>query len=249
MGSHWRPLGSIRLLSSCGTTRKARTTAATASLPSVRDPGEKCGPMARMPTNAEAHSTTVTTMAATPRAFTGVGAAAGEARGWRAGLVEGMSQMYGCCRHRTGGNRPCGCPRARMRTKSSPSVPGRDTPRLVRKIIWIALALIVLGGVAWYAIFAATKPQQAAPPAADAGQLVRADSHRLTAPAEEKAQLVEFLDFECPSCGAVHPFVEELKAEFGDRITFVNRYFPLSAHPNSGQAALAAEAAAQQGQY
>ena len=132
---------------------------------------------------------------------------------------------------------------------SSPSAPGRDTPRLVRKIIWIALALIVLGGVASYAIFAATKPQQAAPPAADAGQLVRADSHRLTAPAEEKAQLVEFLDFECPSCAAVHPFVEELKAEFGDRITFVNRYFPLSAHPNSGQAALAAEAAAQQGQY
>ncbi|WP_224024662.1 thioredoxin domain-containing protein [Arthrobacter sp. NicSoilC5] len=131
----------------------------------------------------------------------------------------------------------------------SPSAPGRDTPRLVRKIIWIALALIVLGGVAWYAIFAATKPQQAAPPAAGAEQLVRADSHRLTAPAEEKAQLVEFLDFECPSCGAVHPFVEELKAEFGDRITFVNRYFPLSAHPNSGQAALAAEAAAQQGQY
>ena len=132
---------------------------------------------------------------------------------------------------------------------SSPSAPGRDTPRLLRKIIWIALALIVLGGVAWYAIFAATKPQQAAPPAADAGQLVRADSHRLTAPAEEKAQLVEFLDFECPSCAAVHPFVEELKAEFGDRITFVNRYFPLSAHPNSGPAALAAEAAAQQGQY
>ena len=132
---------------------------------------------------------------------------------------------------------------------SSPSVPARDTPRLVRKIIWIALAVIVLGGVAWYAIFTATKPQQAALPAAGAEQLVRADSHRLTTPAEEKAQLVEFLDFECPSCGAVHPFVEELKAEFGDRITFVNRYFPLSAHPNSGQAALAAEAAARQGQY
>jgi protein-disulfide isomerase len=132
---------------------------------------------------------------------------------------------------------------------ASPSVPARDTPRLVRKITWMALAAIVLGGVAWYAIFTATKPQQVASPAAGAEQLVRADSHRLTAPAEEKAQLVEFLDFECPSCAAVHPFVEELKAEFGDRITFVNRYFPLSAHPNSGQAALAAEAAAQQGQY
>jgi protein-disulfide isomerase len=131
----------------------------------------------------------------------------------------------------------------------SPLAPARDTPRLVRKIIWIALAVVVLGGVAWYALFTATKPQQSAAPSAGPEQLVRADSHRLTAPREEKAQLVEFLDFECPSCAAVHPFVEELKAEFGDRVTFVNRYFPLSAHPNSGQAALAAQAAAQQGQY
>ncbi|UKA67288.1 DsbA family protein [Arthrobacter sp. FW306-05-C] len=131
----------------------------------------------------------------------------------------------------------------------SPQVPARDTPRLIRRIMWIAMAVIVLGGVAWYALFAATKPPQSASPAAGQEQLVRADSHRLTAPPEEKGQLVEFLDFECPSCGAVHPFVEELKAEFGDRITFVNRYFPLSAHPNSGQAALAVEAAAQQGQY
>jgi protein-disulfide isomerase len=132
---------------------------------------------------------------------------------------------------------------------SSPQAPARNTPRLVRKIIWILLAVIVVGGVAWYALFTATKPRQAAAPAAGMEQLVRADSHRLTTPREEKAQLVEFLDFECPSCGAIHPFVEELNAEFGDRITFVNRYFPLSAHPNSGQAALAAEAAAQQGQY
>jgi protein-disulfide isomerase len=65
----------------------------------------------------------------------------------------------------------------------------------------------------------------------------------------EKAQLVEFLDFECPSCGSIHPVVEELKTEFGDRITFVHRHFPLTMHPNSGQAALAAEAAAQQGRY
>jgi protein-disulfide isomerase len=43
--------------------------------------------------------------------------------------------------------------------------------------------------------------------------------------------------------------VEELKKEFGDRITFVNRYFPLPGHRNSGTAALAVEAAAQQGQY
>lgn len=131
---------------------------------------------------------------------------------------------------------------------SSPA-PTRNTARLVRTIIWIVLAITVIGGAAWYAVFAASRPQQAAPAIPGAEQLVRADSHRLTSPAVEKAQLVEFLDFECPSCGSIHPVVEELKAEFGDRITFVHRHFPLSAHPNSGQAALAAEAAGQQGQY
>ncbi|WP_458780874.1 DsbA family protein [Arthrobacter sp. D3-16] len=127
--------------------------------------------------------------------------------------------------------------------------PPRDTARLVRKVLWIVLAAVVVAGVVWYAMLTLGKSQQSAPPAPGAEQLVRADSHRLTSPAVEKAQLVEFLDFECPSCGSIHPVVEEFKAEFGDRITFVHRHFPLSAHPNSGQAALAAEAAAQQGQY
>jgi hypothetical protein len=42
------------------------TTAAIANRPSVREPGEKLGPTARMPTKAEAHSTTVMMTAATP---------------------------------------------------------------------------------------------------------------------------------------------------------------------------------------
>ncbi|VXC33140.1 DSBA-like thioredoxin domain protein [Arthrobacter sp. 9AX] len=125
----------------------------------------------------------------------------------------------------------------------------RDMAGPVRKVIWIVLAAVVVAGVAWYTVLTLGKPQQSAPPAPGAEQLVRAESHRLTSPAVEKAQLVEFLDFECPSCGSIYPVVEEFQAEFGDRITFVHRHFPLSAHPNSGQAALAAEAASQQGKY
>lgn len=128
-------------------------------------------------------------------------------------------------------------------TTSSP-----DTAKRIRLVIWILLAVIVVGGAAWYALLTSNKPSQD-PPVAGSEQLIRTDSHRLTTPAVEKAQLVEFLDFECEACRSVHPFVEELKQEFGDRITFVSRYFPLSSHPNSGQAALAVEAAAQQGKF
>jgi protein-disulfide isomerase len=116
-------------------------------------------------------------------------------------------------------------------------------------VLWILIGVILGGGLIWYAVFAASKPSpEAVQPAADA-QLVREDSHRVTAPATEKAQLVEFLDFECESCRAAVPLVEELKKEYGDRVTFVNRYFPLPGHRNSGTAALAVEAAAQQGKY
>jgi protein-disulfide isomerase len=132
-------------------------------------------------------------------------------------------------------------------TTTAPAPP--DPAKKIRLVLWILLGVIVAAGVIWYAVFTATKPAPPAPqPAADA-QLVREDSHRVTAPATEKAQLVEFLDFECESCRAAQPLVEELKKEFGDRITFVNRYFPLPGHRNSGTAALAVEAAAQQGQY
>jgi len=124
-----------------------------------------------------------------------------------------------------------------------------DSARRVRIAIWILLAAIVGVGVVWYAVFTANKPAPAAPLAAADARLVREDSHRITNPATAKAQLVEFLDFECESCRAAEPLVEELKKEYGDRITFVHRYFPLPGHRNSGTAALAVETAAQQGKY
>ena len=132
-------------------------------------------------------------------------------------------------------------------TKPNPTP--SDTAKKIRLVLWILLAAIVAAGLVSFAALTASGPApEGAQPAASA-QLVRGDSHRLTSPAVEKAQLVEFLDFECESCRAAHPLVEELKKEYGDRITFVNRYFPLPGHRNSGTAALAVEASAQQGKY
>lgn len=133
------------------------------------------------------------------------------------------------------------------KTKTSP--PSMDTAKKARVFIWVLLAVLVAVGVIWYTVFTLNKPAPAAPTPVAEAQLVREDSHRVTSPATEKAQLVEFLDFECEACLAAQPVVEELKKEFGDRITFVNRYFPLPAHRNSATAALAVEAAAQQGKY
>ncbi|AQA01318.1 thioredoxin [Mycobacterium sp. MS1601] len=82
----------------------------------------------------------------------------------------------------------------------------------------------------------------------DAGQVVRDNSHRLSSVPDSNVDFVEFLDFECEGCKALYPVVEQLRGEYGDRVNFVIRYFPLSGHFNSERAARAAEAAAQQGQ-
>ncbi|MFE9748295.1 DsbA family protein [Saccharothrix saharensis] len=93
------------------------------------------------------------------------------------------------------------------------------------------------------------------PPAAAGGQpdtgtsaeLVRPDSHRLSGPAEAKVTVVEFLDLECEACRAAFPGVERLRGEYGDRVSFVMRYFPIPSHRNAELAARAVEAASRQG--
>jgi protein-disulfide isomerase len=77
---------------------------------------------------------------------------------------------------------------------------------------------------------------------------IRDDSHILDDAGEGSVTVVEFLDFECEACGAFYPVVEELREEFSGEVTFAIRYFPLPGHINSKNAAIAVEAAAQQGQ-
>ena len=61
--------------------------------------------------------------------------------------------------------------------------------------------------------------------------------------------IVEFTDFECPSCARQLPVLERIVTEFGDRVRLVVRDFPLSQHANARKAAEAAEAAREQGKY
>ncbi|MDT7808440.1 MAG: hypothetical protein QOJ70_2253 [Acidobacteriota bacterium] len=61
--------------------------------------------------------------------------------------------------------------------------------------------------------------------------------------------LVEFTDYQCPSCANAHPMLERIAAEYGDRVRLVVRDYPLSQHPEAQKAAEAAEAAREQGKY
>lgn len=111
--------------------------------------------------------------------------------------------------------------------------------------IAVAVALAIAG-----IVFAINQQAQTAP--AESGeplQTVRTDSHVLDDGGPDAVTVVEFLDFECEACGAFYPVVEELRTKYEGDITYVVRYFPLPGHVNSMQAALAAEAAAQQDRF
>lgn len=135
---------------------------------------------------------------------------------------------------------------------NSPTTSTTRAPKKTKIVVWILLAVAVIAAVIGY--FVAQNNSTAATPAAtDAAateqQVVRENSRVLSQAPDENAVLVEFLDFECEACGAAYPFVEELRAEHSDNVTFVQRYFPLPGHLNSMNAAVAVEAAAQQDAY
>ncbi|MBA2524730.1 MAG: thioredoxin domain-containing protein [Pyrinomonadaceae bacterium] len=61
--------------------------------------------------------------------------------------------------------------------------------------------------------------------------------------------VVEFTDFQCPSCAAMHPVLEEVLKSYGNKVRFVVRDFPLAMHANARKAAEAANAAQAQGKF
>ena len=69
-------------------------------------------------------------------------------------------------------------------------------------------------------------------------------------PTSARVTLVEYADFECPSCAAVQGTLDEVRRAFGPNLRFVFRHFPLRhTHPHALAAAKAAEAADAQGKF
>lgn len=61
--------------------------------------------------------------------------------------------------------------------------------------------------------------------------------------------IVEFTDFQCPACAAMHPVLEEVLKSYGNKVRLVVRDFPLGQHEFARKAAEAANAANAQGKF
>jgi protein-disulfide isomerase len=118
------------------------------------------------------------------------------------------------------------------------------------RILLTTAAIVAIVAVTVFVLVNRSDSDTPSEVSADAGpaQVVRENSHRLNTVPGAAVTFVEFLDFECEGCRAAYPVVEQLRADYGDRVEFVLRYFPLSGHFNAERAARAVEAAAQQGQ-
>jgi protein-disulfide isomerase len=78
---------------------------------------------------------------------------------------------------------------------------------------------------------------------------VTSEDHVQGAP-DAEVTLLEYGDYECPYTRMARHSIHALQREFGGRLRFVFRHFPLEEiHPHARAAALAAEAAAEQDRF
>jgi protein-disulfide isomerase len=61
--------------------------------------------------------------------------------------------------------------------------------------------------------------------------------------------IAEFSDFQCPFCAKVDPTLKRIEDVYKDKVRIVWKHLPLSIHKNALDAALAAEAAKNQGKF
>jgi len=72
----------------------------------------------------------------------------------------------------------------------------------------------------------------------------------MVGPPDAPLQLVEYTDFECPSCQAALRVLDRIRKRLGDELVLVVRHFPVAdAHPMALIAAEAVEAAGAQGRF
>ena len=110
-------------------------------------------------------------------------------------------------------------------------------------IIGTVLVLVVAGG-SWF--YTSRKEIGASGTTGTAG----AQPPHMLGPADARVRIEEFGDFQCPSCGTLHPVLKKLESEYDSRVALTFREFPLAPiHPNALEAARAAEAAGLQGRF
>ncbi len=96
----------------------------------------------------------------------------------------------------------------------------------------IAIAIIIVGGVG------NNKTEDT--PSVEKVSITKED--HIFGSKDAELVLVEYSDIDCPYCRILHPSIQKIKAEYGDKVAWVYRDFPLdNLHPEARAKAVASE--------
>ena len=106
---------------------------------------------------------------------------------------------------------------------------------IIAAVVLIFLGIVVFGG-----------KDKASAPTAKGSSL----SQHVQGAGTTGVTLMEYGDFQCPYCEQYYPTVQQVVSEYGDKIKFQFRHFPLvQLHKNAFAASRAAEAAGKQNKF
>ena len=111
---------------------------------------------------------------------------------------------------------------------------------------FIAILIVIVGGL--FAVLTLTNKDK--PADQQSGSSSAQPTAHIRGKVDSKVNLTEYGDFECPACKAYFPLVDQIVEEYGDRVAFQFRHFPLTQiHANALIASRAAEAAGKQNKF
>ena len=140
------------------------------------------------------------------------------------------------------------------------SRPAEEDPKAIHRtalqnvLVFVILLVIAVPGFAWLSHHSSAEMKKQlegtnADQAPDMSKLIEPDSHA-TGPANAPVTVVEFGDFQCPSCIIAEGTNEEIRKRYPKEVRFIFRQFPLTKfHQFAQKAAEAAECAADQGKF
>jgi protein-disulfide isomerase len=132
--------------------------------------------------------------------------------------------------------------------------------------IWFAVSLGLIGVIVGYSLRSWSQPvgsaaQNAAPPSVPtaaanppaptppAGPVPPVDlaKDHIRGNKNAAVAVIEYSDFECPFCKSVHPTYQKIMQDYGDKVMWVYRDYPLSFHQNAQKEAEGGECVAELG--
>jgi protein-disulfide isomerase len=114
-------------------------------------------------------------------------------------------------------------------------------------IIVAVVGVVTLG--AGLMLYRAKRPQTTTIPNAMAAPKEVDEEGHARGPTNAPVTLEEYGDFQCPPCGGLEPFLQQIERDYAYSLRVVFRNFPFTTHEHAHEAACAAEAAALQGRF